>query len=103
GGGALGSQGAGATSALTGRRTVSLNTANRGFAGLLAASLLAGVFIFCGAVGCVLVVLVVSHLSERGLAGLHGAGRNLWPAVAFIAIVGAGALAGLVSLWRQIA
>lgn len=82
---------------------MSLDTANRSFAGLLAAALLAGVFIFCGAVGCVLVVLVVSRLSGHGLAGLHSGGHNLWPAVAFIAVVGAGALAGVWSLWRQIA
>jgi len=69
----------------------------------LAAALLAGAFIFCGAVGCVLVVLVASRLFDHGLSGLHGGGHTLWPAVALIAIGGAGGPVGLVSLWRPIA
>jgi hypothetical protein len=77
------------------------DSANRSFAGLLAAALLAGAFIFCGAVGCVLAVLVISRVSQHGLAGVHAEGHDLWPAVAFIAIVGAGALAGLASLGRR--
>lgn len=79
-----------------------LDTANRSFAGLLGASLLGGMFIFCGAVGCVLVVLVVSRLAQDGLAALSTDGRTLWPAALFMAVVGAGAIAGLFSLWRQI-
>jgi beta-lactamase regulating signal transducer with metallopeptidase domain len=79
-----------------------LDTANRSFAGLLAAALLAGMLIFCGAVGCVLLVLVASRVAADGLGGVSSDDRDLWPAVVFIAIVGAGAIAGLISLWRQI-
>jgi Zn-dependent protease with chaperone function len=79
-----------------------LDTANRSFAGLLAAGLLAGMFIFCGAVGCVLVVLVVSRIAADGFGGLSNEGGDLWPALVFIAIVGAGAVTGVLSLWRQI-
>ncbi len=79
-----------------------LDTANRSFAGLLAAGLLAGMFVFCGAVGCVLVALVISRIAADGLGALNDDGRDLWPALVFIAIVGAGAIAGLASLWRQI-
>jgi hypothetical protein len=82
---------------------VRLDTANRSFAGLLGVSLVAGLFVFCGAVGCVLVALVFSRLAQDGTGALSDDGDPLWPAVAFIAIVGAGAIAGGLSLWRQIA
>ena len=77
-----------------------LDTANRSFAGLLGASLLAGMFAFCGAVGCVLVVLVVRQVGSHGLDALTGG--SLWPAVAFIVVVGAGVAVGIWSLVRQV-
>jgi Zn-dependent protease with chaperone function len=78
-----------------------LDTANRSFAGLAGASLLVGMFVFCGAVACVLFALVAARLAENGLGALAGDGEALWPAVAFIAIVGTGAVLGVASLWRQ--
>ena len=77
-----------------------LDTANRSFAGLLGASLLASMFVFCGAVGCVLVVLVVRQVGTHGIDALTG--HSLWPAVAFIVIVGAGVAVGTWSLVRQV-
>jgi Zn-dependent protease with chaperone function len=81
---------------------VRLDTANRSFAALLGASLLGGMLVFCGAVGCVLIALVVSRVAQDGVGALDGGGRTLWPAVAFIAILGAGVVAGILSLWHQI-
>jgi hypothetical protein len=76
---------------------VRFDTANRSFAGLLTGSLLAGMLVFCGAVGCVLVVLLVSRLQDDGLAGLGGG----WPAIVFIALVGSGTAVGVASVMRQ--
>ena len=67
-----------------------LDTANRSFASLLGASLLVGMFVFCGAFGCVLVVLVAKQIGGHGIDALSSGGHNLWPAVAFIAIIGGG-------------
>ena len=78
-----------------------LDTANRSFATLLGASLLAGMFALCGAAGCVLVLLVVVEITRHGLGALSSDAGTLWPAVTFIAIVGGGALAGICSLVRQ--
>jgi Zn-dependent protease with chaperone function len=80
---------------------VRLDTANRSFAGLLGASLLVGMFVFCGAVACVLAVLLVSRLAQDGIDALTSEGGAVWPALAFIAIVAAGAIFGVASLWRQ--
>jgi Zn-dependent protease with chaperone function len=76
---------------------VRLDTANRSFAGLLAGSLLAGMLIFCAAVGCVLVALLVARVSDDGLDGLGGA----WPALVFILLASSGAAVGVWSLVRQ--
>jgi Zn-dependent protease with chaperone function len=81
---------------------VKVDTANRSFATLLGASLLAGMFVFCGAVGCVLVVLVASEIGHHGLDALSTEDHDLWPAVVFIALVGVGAAVGVLSLVRQI-
>lgn len=79
-----------------------LDSANRSFAALVLSSLLLGVYVLCGAVGCVLVPLIVSRVSHRGVSGLVDGGHNLLPAVAFVLLVGAGVVLGLRSLWRQI-
>jgi Zn-dependent protease with chaperone function len=79
-----------------------LDTANRSFATLLGASLLAGMFVFCGAVGCVLVILVASEVGEEGWRAFTSGGESLWPAILFIAIVGAGVAAAIWSLGKQI-
>jgi beta-lactamase regulating signal transducer with metallopeptidase domain len=81
---------------------VRLDTANRSFAGLTAVSALAGMLALCGAVGCVLIALLISRLADEGLSAFADEPAALWPALAFIAIVGVGALLGVLSLRRQI-
>jgi Zn-dependent protease with chaperone function len=79
-----------------------LDSANRSFAALVISSLLLGVYVLCGALGCVLVPLIVSRVSHRGLSGLVDGRHNLLPAVAFVVLVGGGVVLGARSLWRQI-
>jgi Zn-dependent protease with chaperone function len=81
---------------------VRLDTANRSFAGIAAVSLLAGMLALCGAVGCVLVALLVSRLAHDGLSAWADEPGAVWPALAFIAIVGGGAVLGALSLLRQV-
>jgi Zn-dependent protease with chaperone function len=81
---------------------VRLDTANRSFAGIAAVSLLAGMLALCGAVGCVLLALLVSRLADDGLSAFADEPDAVWPALAFIAIVGAGAVLGVLSLRRQV-
>jgi Zn-dependent protease with chaperone function len=82
---------------------VQLDSANRNFTALVISSLLLGVYVLCGAVGCVLVPLIVSRVSRHGVSGLVEGGHNLLPAVAFVVLVGGGVVLGARSLWRQIA
>ncbi len=79
-----------------------LDSANRNFTALVISSLLLGMYVLCGAVGCVLVPLIVSRVSHHGVSGLVDSGRNLLPAVVFVVLVGAGVVLGARSLWRQI-
>lgn len=44
-----------------------VDSANRSFAALFGASLMAGMFILCGAVGCVLIGLLVSEVTSDGI------------------------------------
>lgn len=77
-----------------------VDTANRSFAALFGASLLAGMFILCGAVGCVLAGLVVAEVAAGRIGSLSEDGR--WTAAIFVAVVGAGAVVGLGSFARQL-
>jgi beta-lactamase regulating signal transducer with metallopeptidase domain len=77
-----------------------VDTANRSFGALFGASLMAGMVIFCGAVGCVLVGLVVAEVASDGLGSLSEGGR--WTAAVFVAVVGAGALVGIRSFLVQL-
>jgi Zn-dependent protease with chaperone function len=79
-----------------------LDSANRNFTALVISSLLLGMYVLCGAVGCVLVPLIVSRASHHGMSGLLEGGHNLLPAVAFVVLVGGGVVLGARSLWRQI-
>ena len=79
-----------------------LDSAHRNFAGLLGASLLAGLLVFCVGIGCVLAVLVVAQLARHGTSALSDGGGTLWPATVFLLVVGAGAVVGLVTLLRQL-
>jgi Zn-dependent protease with chaperone function len=81
---------------------VRLDTANRSFAGLAGASLIAGMLALCGAVGCVLAALLVARVAEDGVDALGSDGAAVWPAFAFVAVVGSGAAAGVRSLYRQV-
>ena len=77
-----------------------VDSANRSFAALFGASLMAGMFILCGAVACVLVGLVVAEVASDGLGSLSEGGR--WTAALFVAVVGAGAVVGLGSFALQV-
>ncbi len=77
-----------------------VDAANRSFAALFGASLMAGMFILCGAIGCVLVGLVVAEVATAGIESLSEGGR--WTAAVFVAVVGAGAVVGLCSFARQL-
>jgi Zn-dependent protease with chaperone function len=85
------------------RGLMRLDSANRSFGALVISSLLLGVYVLCGAVGCVLIPLIVSRASHHGISGLVDGSRNLLPAVAFVVLVGGGVALGVRSLWRQIA
>lgn len=80
-----------------------LDSANRSFAALVICSLLLGVYVLCGAVGCMLAPLIVSRVAHYGAGGLLDGGHDLLPALAFVVLVGVGMLLGVRSLWRQIA
>lgn len=80
-----------------------LDSANRSFAALVIASLLLGMYVLCGAIGCVLLPLIVSRVSHHGVSGLVDGRQNLLPALAFVALVGVGVTLAVRSLSRQIA
>lgn len=79
-----------------------LDSANRSFAALVISCLLLGVYVLCGAVGCVLIPSIVSRLSQHGLSGLVERDHDLLPAVAFVLLVGMGVALGVRSLAQQI-
>jgi Zn-dependent protease with chaperone function len=79
-----------------------LDSANRSFAILVGASLLLGIYLICGAVGGVLVPLIVSRASHHGLGGVLSGSHNLIPAVIFVTLVAVGVVLGVRSLSRQI-
>lgn len=79
-----------------------LDSANRSFAALALCSLLLGVYVLCGVIGCVLAPLILSRLSDHGLGGLLGHGQDLLPALAFVVLVGAGVVLGARALRRGI-
>jgi Zn-dependent protease with chaperone function len=79
---------------------VRLDTGNRSFGALVGAGL-AGLWLVCGAVACVLVSLIVYQVADDGLGALTS-GADLWPALALAFFVGAGAAFGIRSLRRQI-
>jgi Zn-dependent protease with chaperone function len=80
---------------------VRLDTANRRFIALIGAGL-AGLWLLCGAVACVLFSLIVYDVADDGLGALTS-GADLWPALALVLFVGGGAALGILSLRRQIA
>jgi beta-lactamase regulating signal transducer with metallopeptidase domain len=79
-----------------------LDTANRSFAGLAVVSAFAGMLALCAGVGCVLLALLISRLASDGAEVVATQPDAVWPAIAFIVVVGAGAVLGLASVRRQL-
>jgi Zn-dependent protease with chaperone function len=79
---------------------VRLDTGNRSFLALIGLGL-AGLWLLCGAVACVLFSLIAYHVAADGLGALTS-GADLWPALALALFVGGGAAFGVWSLRRQI-
>ena len=79
-----------------------LDSANRSFLTLMGLALLLGMYVLCGAIGSILVPLVVARVSHDGLSGLWHSGGSLLPVVLFIALVAVGLAFGARSTVRQI-
>jgi Zn-dependent protease with chaperone function len=79
-----------------------LDSANRSFIAIVTLALLLGMYVLCGAVGSVLVPLMLARVSHDGVRGLLAHGGSLLPAYVFIALVGSGLALGARSLGRQI-
>jgi hypothetical protein len=78
-----------------------LDSANRSFLALMTLALLLGMYVLCGAVGSVLVPLVLARISHDGIDGLMGSGGSLLPALLFIVLVAVGLTFGARSISRQ--
>jgi hypothetical protein len=79
-----------------------LDSANRSFLALMSLTLLLGMYVLCGAVGSVLVPLVLARVSHAGIAGLVDSGGSMLPVLLFIVLVAAGLAFGAWSIARQI-
>jgi Zn-dependent protease with chaperone function len=79
-----------------------LDSANRSFLALMSLALLLGMYVLCGAVGSILVPLLVARVSHDGLSGLWHSGGSLLPVVLFIALVAVALAFGVRSAARQI-
>jgi Zn-dependent protease with chaperone function len=79
---------------------VRLDTANRNFAGLLAAS---GVLLWllCATAACVILTLVAVRLGDDGFGALTGSDHDLRPALVFLGVVVVGSALGVRSLFVQ--
>ncbi len=79
-----------------------LDSANRSFFALMVLALLLGMYVLCGAVGSVLVPLVLARVAHNGIAELLDSGGSLLPVLLFIASVAVGLAFGARSIGRQI-
>jgi Zn-dependent protease with chaperone function len=79
-----------------------LDSANRSFVALMTLALLLGMYVLCGALGSVLVPLVLARVSHDGMGGLLHGGGSLLPVFLFIVLVGFGLVLGARSIGRQI-
>jgi Zn-dependent protease with chaperone function len=79
-----------------------LDSANRSFLALMSLALLLGMYVLCGAVGGVLVPLVMARVSHDGIAGLLDSGGSMLPVLLFIILVAVGLAFGARSIARQI-
>ena len=77
-----------------------VDSANRSFAALFGGSLIAAMLLVCGAAVCVLVGLAVAEAASDGVGSLFRGGH--WTAAVFVAVVGAGVVAGLCSFTHQL-
>lgn len=78
-----------------------IDSANRSFLVLVAISSL-GLYLTLGAGACVLLSLLGYELATGGLDALGDRGAAVWPALAFLVLVGAGAVLGVRSLAQQL-
>jgi len=79
---------------------VRVDTANRSFATLAVAALVIAMFVLCGAVGCVLLALLVARFADSGPGALVTGAH--WVATLFVSIVAAGVLLGFRSIVDQV-
>lgn len=79
-----------------------LDSANRSFLVLMVLALLLGMYVLCGAVGSVLVPLILARISREGIAGLLDSGGSMLPVLLFIVLVAVGLAFGARSIARQI-
>jgi Zn-dependent protease with chaperone function len=79
-----------------------LDSANRSFLALMVLALLLGMYVLCGAVGSVLVPLILARISHDGIAGLLDSGGAMLPVLLFIILVAVGLTFGARSIVRQI-
>ncbi len=77
-----------------------LDTASRGFLGLLSVAL--GAYVLVGLAACLVLALLSYRVAAGGVGVLAGDAGELWPALIALAVVATGALVGLRSLAGQI-
>lgn len=79
-----------------------LDSANRSFLALMTIALLLGMYVLCGAVGSVLIPLVLTHIRRYGPRDLTSDARSLLPVLLFVVLIAVGLVLGSRSLARQI-
>jgi Zn-dependent protease with chaperone function len=79
-----------------------LDSANRSFVALMSLALLLGMYVLCGAIGSVLMPLVIARVSHDGVARLLDDGGSMLPVLLFIVLVAVGVAFGARSVVRQI-
>lgn len=80
---------------------MSIDSGNRSFLLLLGISFL-GLYLTLGAGACILLSILGYELATGGVEALGGRREVVWPALTFLALAGAGAVAGARSLARQL-
>jgi Zn-dependent protease with chaperone function len=78
-----------------------LDSANRSFLAMMSLALLLGMYVLCGALGSVLVPLILARISHDGIAGLSDGGGTMLPVFLFIILVAGGLAFGVRSIVRQ--
>jgi Zn-dependent protease with chaperone function len=78
-----------------------LDSANRNFLSFMGVTLLMGAYVLCGAVGGVLVPLLLMRVSHSGPAKLPGDGASLLPSLLIVVLAAGGLVLATLSLTRQ--